>query len=112
MLPNSVSIAEAIRKITTPWSPIELARVNGQVVRIALFLGEYHWHVHENEDELFLVHEGEIIIQMKGQPNLVLKSGDIGVVPKGVEHCPKSATKSYVLMFEPLVLESKGSSGK
>ncbi len=106
MIPTTISIAEAIRKITAPWSPVELARVNDQVVRIALFEGAYHWHVHENEDELFLVHEGEIIIQMKGSPDLVLKSGDIGMVPKGVRHCPKSAGKSYVLMFEPLKLTS------
>lgn len=112
MLPNPTSISAVIRNITTPWSPVELARVNDQIVRIALFQGEYHWHVHENEEELFLVHEGEIIIQMKGQPDLVLKSGDIGVVPKGVEHCPKSAGKSYVLMFEPLELKSSGSSRK
>ncbi len=107
MLPQPISIADAIQQITQSWSPVELARVNDQVVRIALFEGEYHWHVHENEDELFLVHEGEITIQMKGESDLVLKAGEIGIVPKGVEHCPKSVGKSYVLMFEPFALDKK-----
>lgn len=107
LLPTNLE--EAAKKITVPWSPIELAQVNDQVVRMAIFEGEYHWHVHENEDELFFVYKGEITIQLKGQSDLVLKSGEIGMVPKGIEHCPKSAGKSYVLMFEPNALKSAGS---
>ena len=103
------NLEEAAEKITAPWSPIELARVNDQVVRMALFEGEYHWHKHENEDEFFLVYKGEIVIQLKGRPNLTLRAGEVGVVPKGVEHCPRSTGKSYVLMFEPSILQSAGS---
>lgn len=107
LLPTNLE--EAVKKITMPWSPIELARVNDQVVRMALFEGEYHWHVHENEDELFFIYKGEITIQLKDQPDLILKAGEIGIIPKGVEHCPKSTRKSYVLMFEPNALKSTGS---
>lgn len=90
------------------WSPVEVARINDQVVRMALLEGEYHWHKHKNEDELFYVIKGEIIIQLKDEPNITLNEGQMAVVPKGVEHCPKSLQPSYVLMFEPFVLKSKG----
>lgn len=52
-------------------------------------------------DEFFYVYQGEIIIQMRGQPDLRLSEGELGVVPKGVEHCPKAIRPSYVLMFAP-----------
>ena len=90
------------------WSPVEVARVNDQVVRMALLEGEYHWHKHTSEDELFYVIRGGIVIQLKDQPNITLSEGQIAVVPKGIEHCPKSLEPSYVLMFEPSTLKPKG----
>ncbi|MDO8649500.1 MAG: cupin domain-containing protein [Candidatus Peregrinibacteria bacterium] len=103
---STTNIEDLVRKLAEPWSPVDVARVNNHIIRLALFEGEYHWHVHD-ADELFLVHRGEIVIQRKGYPDLLLKTGEIGVVPKGVEHCPKSAGKSFVLMFEPVALESE-----
>jgi len=90
------------------WSPVEVARINDQVIRMALLEGEYHWHRHTDEDELFYVIKGKIVIQLKNEPNITLNEGQMAVVPKGVEHCPKSLQPSYVLMFEPFVLKSKG----
>lgn len=104
------NINDKIKKIAgKPWYPIEVARVNDQVIRVALFKGEYHWHQHKDKDELFYVLKGEIMIQMK-QPykDVKLHEGDIAVVPKGVEHCTKSLIDSYVLMFEPYELKSEG----
>lgn len=92
-----------------PFHPIELARVNNQVVRMALFRGSYHWHSHANEDELFYVIRGKITIQMKlPHSDVVLRAGELAVVPKGFEHCPKAEDDAYVLMFEPAELKSKG----
>lgn len=105
---TKISIDSAIKQIKQPWQPIEMARVNDQVVRLALMKGEYHWHKHENADELFLCLKGILIIQLKDQPDIILKQGELAVVPKGVEHCPKSEEETYVLMFEPSNLESKG----
>ena len=87
---------------------MELARVNGQVVRMSLVKGEYHWHKHANEDELFYVYKGKIAIQLKDQVDIVLHEGKMVVIPKGVEHCPKSIEPSYLLVFEPYVLKSRG----
>ena len=104
-----INLEDKIKEIGgKSWSPVEVARINDQVVRMALLEGEYHWHKHKNEDELFYVIKGEIIIQLKGQADITLSKGQMAVVPKGVVHCPKSLESSYVLMFEPFVLKSKG----
>ena len=103
-----INLEAKIREINKPWSPIEVARVNDQVIRMALLEGEYHWHKHINEDELFYVYRGSIVVQLKGRPDISLHEGEMAVIPKGVEHCPKSLEPSYVLMFEPSVLKSRG----
>jgi len=82
--------------------------VNDQVVRMALFHGEYHWHKHTNEDELFYVYKGRVVIRMKDHEDIELSEGEMLVVPKNVEHQPVSCKPSYVLMFEPHELTSKG----
>lgn len=96
------TIREKIEEIAgKPWFPVDIAKVNDQIVRLALFDGEYHWHKHENQDEFFLVYSGQITIQIKDQTEITLKAGETAVIPKGIEHCPKSIEPSYVLMFEP-----------
>ena len=89
-------------------SPIDVVRINDQVVRISYLDGEFHWHKHNNQDELFYVLNGSLVIQLKGQPDIILSKGQIAMIPKGVEHCPKSIEPSYVLLFEPFVLQSQG----
>jgi mannose-6-phosphate isomerase-like protein (cupin superfamily) len=103
-----IDVQERVKKINTPWSPIELAKVNDQVVRLAWFKGEFPWHKHTNEDELFFVLEGSIVIRIKGNPDVPLHKGQMAVIPKSVEHSPRSPEGSYVLMFEPYGLRSKG----
>jgi mannose-6-phosphate isomerase-like protein (cupin superfamily) len=75
---------------------------------MAMIEGEYHWHKHTNEDELFYVLRGSIIIQLRGQQDLTLREGEMAVIPKGVEHCPKSEGPSYILLFEPYALDTGG----
>ena len=92
-----------------PWHPVEVARVNNQVVRMALCRGDYHWHRHEKEDELFYVLQGELVIQMKPpHSTITLQRGEMVVIPKNTKHCPKSEGDTYVLMFEPFSLQSRG----
>lgn len=107
MIP-AINLEDKIKQIDKPWSPIEVARVNDQVVRISLLKGEYHWHKHTDEDELFYVYKGSIVIQLKDQPDIALHEGEMVVIPKGVEHRPKSVEPSYVLLFEPYLLETRG----
>jgi mannose-6-phosphate isomerase-like protein (cupin superfamily) len=70
-----INLEEKAREIRKPWSPVEVARVNDQVVRMALIEGEYHWHKHTNEDELFYVQRGSIVIQVKDHPDVALRGG-------------------------------------
>ncbi len=103
-----IDIWEQVRLMQQPWAPKEIARVNDQVVRLALFDGEFPMHKHSNADELFFVLKGRILIRVKGQSDIELTEGKMTVIPKGVEHSPKSLEPSYVLMFEPLALDSRG----
>ena len=103
-----INVSYTMRDIDKAWSPVDIARVNDQVVRIAMIQGAYHWHKHAKEDELFYVLEGEIVIQVKDQADVRLRAGEMAVIPKGVEHRPTSEGPSYILMFEPLALQSRG----
>ena len=107
---SKIVLKQKIKSIAgKPWHPVDVAKVNNQVVRLALFKGEYHWHTHDKEDELFFVVQGKLTIQLKPpRANIVLKKMEMAVVPKGIEHCPKSSVDTYVLMFEPSSLKSKG----
>jgi mannose-6-phosphate isomerase-like protein (cupin superfamily) len=103
-----VNINAKCSEMEEPWSPIDLLQVNDQVVRMALFHGEYHWHRHTDEDELFYVYRGRVVIRMRDHEDIELSEGEMVVVSKNLEHKPESPEPSYVLMFEPRELESKG----
>ena len=104
-----VSLEDKIVEIGgRPFSPVEVARANDQVVRMSFTNGEFHWHKHANEDELFFVYRGSIEIQYRDRTNVVLNEGEMAVVPKGVEHCPRAIEPSYVLLFEPYHLNTQG----
>ncbi|KYK19930.1 mannose-6-phosphate isomerase [Thermoplasmatales archaeon SG8-52-4] len=89
-------------------SPIVIAQLNGQVVRMSYINGEFHWHKHISQDELFYVLKGKIIIQLKEQKDITLSEGQMAVIPKEILHCPKSIEPSYVLLFEPIDLKTHG----
>ena len=94
---------------TEHWHPYLLGELNNQFVKIAKFKGEFCWHSHENEDELFYVLEGTLIIKLRNK-ELILKSGDMTIIPKGVEHCPmtKNNEEVKVLLFEPKMTVNTG----
>ncbi|MCF7844396.1 MAG: cupin domain-containing protein [Kiritimatiellales bacterium] len=106
-IPIKINLSEYVDQLNKPWSPIDIARFNDQVLRLAMFEGEFNWHQHE-EDELFMVVRGEITIQMCDQADMVLTNNEFGIIPKGVEHCPRSDGQSFVLMVEPASLQSQG----
>ena len=95
------------KQFTEAWEQKDIETINNFVIRAAKFDGEYHWHKHENEDELFIVFKGKIKIQTRYK-DIILGEGEGIKIPQNVEHCPVSLEPSIVLMFEPLKLESKG----
>ncbi len=90
----------------TYWSPIDVTYINDWVLRAAAIKGEYHWHSHE-DDELFIVYKGSIVIETEKGP-ITLKQGQVAVIPKGLQHKPKSEERSVILMIEPTSLKSRG----
>ena len=89
-------------------SPIEIAQINDQVIRMSYIDGEFHWHKHTNQDELFYILKGKLIIQLKDHPDIILSEGQMVTIPRGINHCPKSIEPTYVLLFEPSSLKTKG----
>ncbi|MEN8185469.1 MAG: cupin domain-containing protein, partial [Myxococcota bacterium] len=83
-----------------PWFNRTLCRVNDSLVRIGVFQGEFHWHVHEEEDEFFFVVEGRLEIEIEGKATIALESGEGVMVPRGVRHRPTARTGATVLMVE------------
>lgn len=105
---EKILIENKMKNIEKPWDPIEIVEFNNQVIRLALFFGEYHWHKHDSEDECFIVFQGKITIELKNHPAIELEAGECVIIPKGFEHKPKSKEKAYVLLIEPKTLKSKG----
>ena len=93
------SIGAVARSLGEPWQPVTLAVANGAAVRLARMEGEFPWH-HHDEDELFLCWEGAFRIEMLGRDAVVLRQGELFVVPKGVEHRPVADRVAYSLVFE------------
>lgn len=84
---------------TFRWYNQTLCQVNGSVVRLGVFQGEYHWHKHDDDDEFFYVVEGELLIDLDGR-TVSLKPREGFVVPKGVEHRTRAKERTVVLMVE------------
>lgn len=104
------NLHEALSRIDEHWQPHRLTSVNDYDVRVVKLLGEFIWHEHPETDELFLVLRGELTIQLR-DGDVVLGPGDVYVVPKGVEHCPKADAEVEALLFEPKGTVNTGTAG-
>jgi mannose-6-phosphate isomerase-like protein (cupin superfamily) len=97
---EKINLSEKFRLFDEEWTPKIVGQSNGQLVKIAKGSGELVWHAHENEDELFLVLKGQLTLQLR-DGDVVLNEGEMYVVPKGVEHCPKALPDTHFMMIEP-----------
>ena len=104
---EKVNLAEKFAAITEPWKPRLVGELNGQHVRLGKFDGEFVWHSHENEDELFLVVDGSITIRLRDR-EIRLERGELFIVPRGVEHQPVANREACVLLFEPAATVNTG----
>jgi mannose-6-phosphate isomerase-like protein (cupin superfamily) len=101
------SVDAAMESLPGPWKPRDLASANDAVVRVARLEGAFPWH-HHQEDELFLCWEGTFRIEMEGREPVVLRAGDIFVVPQGTEHRPVADQRAHALLFEPVETRQYG----
>jgi len=96
-----VKLREKLRRVQEYWSPKIVGELNETYVKVVKLRGEFVWHHHETEDELFLVVEGRLRMQLR-DGNRDLGPGEFIIVPRGVEHCPLALTDEvHVVLFEP-----------
>jgi mannose-6-phosphate isomerase-like protein (cupin superfamily) len=82
------------------WKPKVVGELNGQMVKVVKFIGEFVWHYHDHEDELFLVVDGRFRMDFRDR-SVWLEKGEFLIVPRGVEHKPVALEEASVLLFEP-----------
>lgn len=104
---TKVNLSEKFNLFNEYWSPRIVGELNGQYVKLAKFKGEFIWHSHANEDELFLVVKGSLRIELKDGA-VSLNEGEFYIVPKGVEHKPVADEEAHVILLEPKSTEQTG----
>jgi mannose-6-phosphate isomerase-like protein (cupin superfamily) len=107
---NAVDLAAKLALFTDLWSPKVVARLNDYEIKVVKVEGEFTWHTHDDTDELFLVLAGALTIQLRDR-DVVLQSGQLFVVPRGVEHCPRAEQEVHALLIEPTGVVNTGDSG-
>ena len=100
MRPEKVNLQKKLALFAEHWSPKVVGEVNGQHVKLVKLLGEFVWHHHDEEDELFLVVKGQFRMDFR-EESVWVEAGEFIVVPRGVEHRPVAEEEAYVLLFEP-----------
>ena len=97
---QKVNLGEKFSRINEYWKPKIAGEVNDAYVKLVKFQGEFVWHHHENEDEMFLVVAGQMRMQLR-EGDLLLNPGEFVIIPRGVEHRPVGEQECHVLLFEP-----------
>ena len=99
---KSINLMEKFSLFNKEWTPYVIGELNDQQVKICKLKGDFIWHKHENEDELFMVVRGTLFIDFKHQSTVEVKEGEIVIIPKGVEHRPRTnGDIVFNLLFEP-----------
>jgi len=97
---DKVNVAEKFKQIREYWKPHVVAELNGQHVKLDKLKGEFIWHHHDNEDEMFLVTKGRFRMEFRDR-HVWLEEGEFIVVPRGAEHRPVAEEEAHILLFEP-----------
>lgn len=104
---KKVNIGEKLSLFSDHWNPRIVGELNGQHVKLAKFQGEFVWHKHDHEDELFLVLEGSFKMELRDK-TLEIKKGEFVIIPKGVEHKPSAEKEVQIMLFEPATTLNTG----
>jgi len=107
---EKVNLREKLARIREPWSPRAIAAVNDFHVKLVKLQGEFVWHSHEREDELFLVLKGRLRMQFRDR-EVPIGPGELIVVPHGTEHRPVADEEVHVLLLEPKSTVNTGTAG-
>ena len=106
---ESINISEKFSKFSNEWTPYIIGELNNQYVKLCKLKGNFVWHKHEKEDELFMVFKGTLYMDFRNQETVEVKEGEILIVPKGIEHRPRTNGEIvFNLLFEPMSTEHTG----
>lgn len=105
--PDKVNLADKFSLITDYWNPRIAGELNGQQVKLVKFIGEFVWHKHDEEDEMFLVVQGEFSMEFRDK-TVTLHENEFIIVPRGIEHRPVALQECAVVLFEPATTLNTG----
>lgn len=97
---KSINLADKLSLFSDLWSPKAVTEFNGHDVMVVKVQGEFNWHSHADTDDFFMVLSGELTIRLR-DGDVVLRPGELYVVPSGVEHCPVAEVETHLLLIEP-----------
>ena len=105
---DKVNLAQKFSLFQEYWSPKIAGELNDSHVKLVKLKGEFVWHQHDTEDELFLVVKGKLLIKLRDQ-DIFLEEGEFVIIPRGVEHLPIAEEEAHVLLLEPKTTLNTGS---
>ena len=107
-----INIQQKFDLFSDRWSPKRIGELNGQQVILAKIEGEFVFHKHDDEDELFMVMKGQLSLELRGHDEetatVVVNPGEFFIVPRGVEHKPTATEETHLLLFEPMSTQHTG----
>ena len=104
---RKINLQEKFELFQDQWNPKVIGALNGQHVKLAKVQGEFVWHDHAEEDELFFLVKGELKIEFRDRTE-TLRAGEMLIVPKGVEHRPIAEEEAWIMLFEPAAIQHTG----
>jgi mannose-6-phosphate isomerase-like protein (cupin superfamily) len=107
---DKVNLAQKLALLDKPYTPGTVGHMNDYKLVVVKAEGEFVWHKHDDTDDFFLVLRGQLTIQLRDR-DVELDEGELFVVPRGVEHCPKAAAEAHVLLIEPRGTPNTGDAG-
>jgi len=97
---NAINLAEKLQQVNKHWNPTIVGELNQDYIKVVKFVGEFVWHHHENEDEMFLVVKGTMRMKFR-DGDVLVRPGEFIIVPRGVEHMPVAEQEVHVVLIEP-----------
>jgi len=107
---EKVDLAEALASFDEAFQPRIVGHYNDSKIMVAKTRGEFVWHAHPDTDDFFLVLDGRLTIQLRDSADVELGPGEMYVVPRGVEHCPRAEPEAHILLIEPMGTPNTGDS--
>lgn len=107
-MPSPIDLTDKLTTFFEAWQPRTVALFNGHDVMVAKLRGEYHWHVHDDTDDFFLVLAGTLEIDLEDGTMVTLTPGQLYIVPQGVRHRPRAVGEAHIVLIEPTGTPNSG----